>query len=360
VSRPVVGLLIAIFATFSAAPATAFGASNALSQPSVSPTGGPVGTVVMLGVDYSGPHPASDVEAWVGTERVALIRITGTPSQGRWIGVATPPMGTWPVTFTATADRGNQPSLEGPSVTITAALRPSAAPQQEISTAPAATEAPTSSGAPSPASGGGSAVPGIADAAPAAPASSVSTNDPAPVATVLPIASASPAAPIGGNGVADAVPTAASSSLDGRGLPAPSAVFGMPVASGLAATPEQASGGSGAPLPGDGMRGQAAWLAGIVMLGVTMAGILALVSTAIWLAGRRRAQEASERAGRQVASPVADDPIVGALGIPSDTLLRARRARRLRDSLDERAAADATRQAGDAGPPTRRRRPPRR
>ena len=352
-SRPLAGLLIAILATFAAAPSTVFAAANTLADPHVSPAGGTAGTVITLAVSYTGSHGTDAVTASVGGRMVPLARVSGTARAGRWSGAAVPPIGTWPVVFSAAPSKGNQPVLPGTSITIAAApVVPTVGPSVGPAPGGGAASAPAATAAPAPGSGEGDPAATQAPGGAVQPAPVAPSTDPVPVTTAQPAAGAGTVAPTGGNGAAPAPPSVGDPSTPSAatGGPGTSPGYGMPAASGGHASPSQGSAGTPAPLPGTELGDRTPWVPAIVTLGVTMAGLLALAGFAVWLAGRRRAAEETDQAGRAAASSASragmrvgragdlgsDDPIMGALGISPETALRARRARRLRDSLDRR------------------------
>ena len=111
-----------------------------------------------------------------------------------------------------------------------------------------------------------------------------------------------------------------------------------PASSAFDVAPSLRGTGSSSPVPAAELPGDETWTLPTVMtLAVTLASLLAIAGVAMLIAGRRR-QEAAAVAGPGASAPEADDPIVAAMGIAPETALRARRARRLRDSMDERAA----------------------
>jgi hypothetical protein len=341
VSRPLVGLLIAVLATFVAAPSASLAASNTLSAATITPTSGPVGTVVTLAVTYDGSHPASAVTATVAGISLPLARVSGTTSSGRWSGTVTLPAGSWPVTFRAVTARGKAPTLDGFVIVISAAPAAPPAPRQAASDPPA----------PAPAPGGGTTT--AAPPATPAPVPAVSPNsNPAELPTSEPQPSAAvTAAPTEGNGGAlPSAPAALPSDPDtGFGGGAPGAVSGSS-ASQLAPT-QRASASEPPTLATDSESADSWLMAMAVTLGITGACLL-VIAFGGFLFGRRREPEEETAAEWPVQ---ADDPIVAALGISPETALRARRARRLRDSLDERASRTANPPAAPPiGNPSRR------
>lgn len=345
-SRPLAGLLVALLATFVAAPSTTFAATNALSAPAASPVSGSAGTVVTLAVSYDGSHPASSVSASLGSASpslgslsVPLVRTSGTATVGRWTGVAVPPPGTWTVRFTAVVAKGNAPSLDGPTITVMN-LAPTPRVSAKLDVAPQTSE-PISDGAAGEdgsGDGGGSAqAPAITPAA--IPATSPAIN-PVPSSTTQAVPAASePAIPAA---QAEEQPPSAPAPRPWQTSPAPDlgATGAHTVPSAFDVSPSLRGSGSASPLPAAELTGGDSWTLPTVMtLAVTLASLLAIAGVGMLVAGRRRQETAT--AGVVQASTSgdeADDPIVAAMGIAPETALLARRARRLRDSMDERAA----------------------
>jgi hypothetical protein len=110
------------------------------------------------------------------------------------------------------------------------------------------------------------------------------------------------------------------------------------VLAALIAVPSIAFGAS--PVPATELAGgDASTLPTAMMLAIALASLLAAAGIGMLVAGRRRQETtAASTTARDASIPEADDPIVAAMGIAPETALRARRARRLRDSMDERAA----------------------
>lgn len=107
--------------------APVLGAPNRLSNPVVSPTNGTPATTFTFTVHYEGF--AATVTASVAGRTVQMGVISGTNTNGTFGGTSTLPVGTWPVTFTAVAER-NDDTIAGPTVTVTsgATPRPTVAP----------------------------------------------------------------------------------------------------------------------------------------------------------------------------------------------------------------------------------------
>ncbi|MEO8510731.1 MAG: hypothetical protein ABI534_05765 [Chloroflexota bacterium] len=337
-SRPLVGLLIAVLATFVAAPSTSFAAANTLSAAVASPTSGSAGTVVSLAVDYDGAHPASSISASLGTLSVTLTLGSGTASAGRWTGVAAPPPGTWTVRFTARAAQGPATSLDGPTVTILA-VAPVPGISPKVDAAPRTSE-PISDGAAGEDGSGGSGGAQAPAVTPLAIPASPPAVDPIPPTTTQPLpaasASAAPAVPS-----EDQPPSApAPRPADTSRAPDLGPAGARPASSAFDVAPSQRGAGSASPLPAAELAGGDTWTLPTVMsLAVTLACLLAIAGVGMLVAGRRRQETATAAMVEPgVSAPEADDPIVAAMGIAPETALLARRARRLRDSMDERAA----------------------
>jgi hypothetical protein len=101
--------------------------SNVLSNGSVTPTSGTTATAFVFTVDYSGE--AASVTASVANRTVAMTLISGQVTDGRFRGSASLPAGSWPVTFHADAERGKDPSLSGPRLTVASLATPRPTPQ---------------------------------------------------------------------------------------------------------------------------------------------------------------------------------------------------------------------------------------
>ncbi|HEX2194944.1 MAG TPA: hypothetical protein VHK63_08340, partial [Candidatus Limnocylindria bacterium] len=180
-----------------------------------SPRSGTTATHFQLSVRYVSPggNPAKAVTAQAGPVTVDLALATGTPLDGTWSGVTLLPAGTWPVSFAASAARGPDPTLVGPSLAVAAPAtvatpaptrKPSAGEAgDEPSSAPSLDAQPSSRGdRPSPDARPHDGPPASDHAAPEtpvpAPASSdgerSSTGDTRPRRSTKPAGTASPAA----------------------------------------------------------------------------------------------------------------------------------------------------------------------
>jgi hypothetical protein len=119
--------------------------ANGLRNGNVNPNSGTTNTnfdFLVLYESGQGNKPTS-VTAVAGNVVIPLTLVSGTAADGRYRGTAKLPVGNWPVTFQATA-RGNDPSLDGPTVKVTKAPKPSATPRPT----PRPTVAPPPSAAP--------------------------------------------------------------------------------------------------------------------------------------------------------------------------------------------------------------------
>ncbi len=345
-------VVLAVVAALIGAPSTASAAANTLHAPVISPTIGSPTTTFTLRVSYAGHHAAERVDAAVANRSLALTRVSGTPEAGTWQASTTLPSGTWPVTFTATTDRGNSPVLAAGSVVVggVAAPLPTSGPTPKL--------APP---APTPQSVGPFPPP---ESPPA---------DPAPAWT--------PAPPSGSAGAAPAEPTAApdpiarkpvpSSSADVTDEPsdAPAADGGDPTSGphpsvGADATPISVPGSSGEPRGNSApvhmtstTGGEPAMTDELVSDAVgilAMWGVLLGVASALMLlfAMRRRNRATPEpaamsladetsallqrRALRRARTVIPDDPIVASLGLDESELERRgpERRRRVRPPTD--------------------------
>lgn len=124
-------VLMAILAALVWAPSAALGAPpNSLSGPTVTPAFATTLTPVTVSVRYTSTagNPATGVFASIGPLELSLARVGGTAVDGTWSATTPAPLGTWRVTFRATANQGPQPTLDGPLLTVTAPSSPTAAP----------------------------------------------------------------------------------------------------------------------------------------------------------------------------------------------------------------------------------------
>lgn len=111
-------LVVAILAALVWAPPTASAATNLLDSPEAAPASGTTSTVFRLRVSYEGRFPALRVEVTVANRTVPMTLVTGSPADGTWEVSIQLPAGTWPVVFDAVAERGNSPTLTGPTLTV--------------------------------------------------------------------------------------------------------------------------------------------------------------------------------------------------------------------------------------------------
>lgn len=111
--------ILAMLAALVGAPPSASAATNILHAPAATPTSGTVETTFRLHVEYRGTFPAASVEADLAAVAVPMTLVAGSPRDGAWEASVMLPPGTWPVTFVATAERGNDPTLAGPVITVT-------------------------------------------------------------------------------------------------------------------------------------------------------------------------------------------------------------------------------------------------
>lgn len=120
--------------------------NNALSNGSVTPGSGTTATTFTFSVQFqSDSGAAAAVTASVANRTVAMGLVAGQPDNGTFRGSATLPAGSWPVTFEADADRGNNPTLSGPTVTVTSGATPppTAPPTPRPTAAPTPVPTPT-------------------------------------------------------------------------------------------------------------------------------------------------------------------------------------------------------------------------
>jgi hypothetical protein len=120
----VLALLLAL------APPTLAAPGNQLTQGSVNPLNGTTANSFVFTVRYTSAqgHPATSVSATVASFTVPMGLISGTDTDGVFQGNSNLPAGSWQVTFLADAQKGFDPSLAGPTVTVTLAPPPTPAP----------------------------------------------------------------------------------------------------------------------------------------------------------------------------------------------------------------------------------------
>jgi hypothetical protein len=148
--RPVVGsaaaATVVLCVYLIVAGVTVAAPANVLLNGNVNPNSGSTNTTFDFIVRYEsgrGNKPTS-VTAVAGNVVVPLHLVSGTRADGRYRGLARLPAGRWQVTFHASA-RGNDPTLDGPTVTVTKVVKPSATPRPT----PRPTSAPTAAALPS-------------------------------------------------------------------------------------------------------------------------------------------------------------------------------------------------------------------
>jgi hypothetical protein len=192
-------LLVPVLVVLAAGP-TAAAPANQLVNGSVQPGSGTTATRFVFSVRYrSGQdiEPTS-VVAVAGNVVVPLSLASGVPSNGRYRGWARLPVGKWPVTFQATA-RGNDPDLDGPTITVKRAPAPNPTPRPT----PAPTAAPTSPPTVPPPAAPQTTAP--TTPAPATPATPAATEPPAGSAPPSPAPTTLESEPAG-NGASTATP----------------------------------------------------------------------------------------------------------------------------------------------------------
>jgi hypothetical protein len=96
---------------------------NRLEAGTASPVSGTPLTVFELSVRYvsTAGNPATGVSALAGSVAVPLTLADGTAVDGTWRGTIILPVGTWPVTYQATSNKGPRPTLSGPTLTVATA-----------------------------------------------------------------------------------------------------------------------------------------------------------------------------------------------------------------------------------------------
>lgn len=170
----VLALLLAL------APPTFGAPGNQLSQGSVNPLNGTTATSFVFTVRYTSAqgHPATSVSATVSSFTVPMGLIAGTASDGTFQGNTNLPAGSFNVTFLADAQKGFDPSLAGPTVTVTFAPPPTPVPTPPPTLAPTPPPTPVPTPPPTP--------------VPTPPPTPVPTPPPTPVATPAPSVPSSP------------------------------------------------------------------------------------------------------------------------------------------------------------------------
>jgi hypothetical protein len=336
-------LLLAILAALVGAPSSLLAAPpNQLSDPVASPTSGSTLTTFVLSVRYrsTGGNPARAVVAEAGPVSVGLSLVSGSATDGVWRGVSLLPAGTWQVMFRAGVDRGPQPALAGPTLSVVAAAggttrTPSIPDVRPLPTGAAASATPAlnpqatpSSTSPSP------------DARPAgsAAAGSVASEEPAP--------KGEPSAPTPASSAGAQPGPAATAATGGEGTitdPSPDSIE----SSGDAA-PRGTTGGSprSSGTPAGLLEGDPAGPASgdlLLVLGLVLGvATVALLGTGWMLAGRSRDDEPEpaaastgqggrhaaaagrtaeieeRRARRRAQRLPGHDPVLAALGLDAD------------------------------------------
>lgn len=124
-------LVLAILAALVSAPPTASASTNLLDQPEATPASGTTATLFQLRVSYEGRFPALGVAVTVADRVVAMSLLSGSSTDGMWQASVRLPAGTWPVVFTAVPERGNSPTLLGPTLTVVAETAATASPTSD-------------------------------------------------------------------------------------------------------------------------------------------------------------------------------------------------------------------------------------
>jgi hypothetical protein len=117
--------VLAILAALTGAPSSVLGTTGELSDAQASPTAGTTETTFSVAVRYDGRFPALAVTALVAERTVNLKLTSGTATSGTWSGtVSGLLLGSWPVVFTALPELGNDLTLAGLPLTVTAGATP--------------------------------------------------------------------------------------------------------------------------------------------------------------------------------------------------------------------------------------------
>ena len=320
-------LSLALFAALCGAPSFVSAAGNDLTAPAASPETGSTSTVFSFSVRYEGKFAATSVTAAVAGLVLPMSLAGGTAETGTWVTATELPAGIWPVTFTASAERGNAGTVTGPTVTVSGPI------STEPPPAPLATPGQPGGGKQKDASStpdGGAEGGSTSAPAPAEPASSPPAEPSAPEPPAAPAADAVlPPGPSGGEGVGGpAAPAAPDEPVNATTIGGPSSTDGSvttPVS-----TPREADGSDGSPV-GDGL------LQSVLVMGLAGVAAVALIGTTLLLVGKRRGRrdeeplpafatpERASRSRRQaVLTRMGEDPIMAALGISSDESPRQR------------------------------------
>lgn len=124
--RTILGLLMT--AALLGAPSSVSAATNELHDPAVTPPSGSTATVFTVSVRYDGTFEATAVTAEVAGLHLPMSLAEGTPFAGTWLASTLLPEGSWTLTITAAAERGNTASISGPTVTVSGASTPAPTP----------------------------------------------------------------------------------------------------------------------------------------------------------------------------------------------------------------------------------------
>ncbi|HEX5396431.1 MAG TPA: hypothetical protein VFX74_04985 [Candidatus Limnocylindria bacterium] len=337
------GILIAFFAALLGAPSAVLGApSNQLSSPTVSATSGSTSTLFTFAVRYISSHNAAgSVTVSVAGETLAMARVAGTATNGRYQASASLPAGTWIPTFEAHPSNGPRPSMSGPQVHVGAPAtpRPSLLPTLSLPPTPSPLDGPPPSGEVMPAG-----------------------DAPAPTAVVIPQPSAGDTVgaplddapdPVGATAASthehvDATADPAKATSRGGGSAAapvdPASESAASASPELAASPSSGDQRSPAPglSPAPFTGSDSPWtVLALAVFGVSTLGILAIAWVllgrrrraggeplpATWRAARDTAATTEEllgRAARRSRLDPSDDPIIAAMGLrpPTDATPR--------------------------------------
>lgn len=260
-----------------ALPAHAWAAQpNQLLSPSVSPGAGTTATTFVFSVRYEGRDPALSVLAIAAGQTVSLALVSGTASSGVFTGGAQLPAGTWTVTFSADASRGNDPTTGGGNVQV-------AAPTPMPTPIPTAVPPPTPASTPPPV-----VVVPEPTAPPAAPIATPPGQAPLP-APVGPQPGPAHGGSAPGSAESLASPPVAGAAGGGVFSPAPNDSDG----GGAAA-------GGGSLVPGQQLRGTE-WLWPVMLGGLGVIGLVA--AWGLLVAARDRRRREAEQAALVAAMP---------------------------------------------------------
>jgi len=326
-------VLIAL-AALAGTPSPASAANNTLLAPAATPVGG----AVLLSVRYEGKFEATTVTATIAGLPLPMVLASGTARSGTWVLSTVLLSGSHTVSFSATVERGGSPVLDWGASFTASSPPPTPAPAGTPHVSPNAGDAPDAPEPGAPGAAEATAPPGTS----AAPAAGPSAAIPGMTPAIDP--------PSGEAAPSEAVPVGAGSDEGGEVVAnAPAAPAEPTVAAGRDGP--RGSGQPGGVLVEDETDEPQSdedvlselprndFVRGVLLVGLAGVAAIALIGSALLLAGRRRrpseepavTQDATaavleQRTLRRGRVRLQDDPIVAALGVGRDA--RPRRPRR--------------------------------